>query len=457
MVDNKKHFQYLMIILIVAFFVRATYLDTPRDFWHDEAFQYLYSEKPVGFIIDSTDVHPPLFTLFTKALITVGIDTIFWLRFTMLLISLLFIAQFFFAVKEMFNKNVALYSTIFVSFVPTFIYYSTEFRNYMFVLLFTIIQIKYFNRMLKGDKKSSLYYVVFSMIMLYSHYLSGLIILSQFVYIFIFKTKIDKYKCYLISSMAALCLPLVVIIIRTIPKIQSFWFKNIDFTSLISTFTYIITQPSCRIIGFSFFFYGLLIYGLIKYRKKLKNIHIQLLFYLLLPISIMWFISQLIPFYHHRYFLFGGMSLFILVGWVVNELGRKNKDLVYFVFAMFTIMFFIGSNAVTSGFDDEILMSARALYNETGNATEDFITIHRSTFSQSPYKVYFHNKPAFLLTNLTKEQRFTAGGSVVEDYEVITELSIINDTNKTIFFVDSIPHQEDLIFSEGGLYVTKIK
>jgi hypothetical protein len=80
--------------------------------------------------------------------------------------------------------------------------------------------------------------------------------------------------------------------------------------------------------------------------------------------------------------------------------------------------------------------------------------VHVTTFSQTSFKYYFRDYPNVrnrLLTNLTKFERFTAGGSVVKDYELVTKESlpeqfIMVDVYRNISFIQ-------YIFNEGGLVI----
>lgn len=458
MKKTKINYGVICLILLLAFIVRINVLSTPRDFWHDEAFQYLYSEKPVSFILDSNDVHPPLFNLFTKLLLTMGFKSIFWLRYIMLCISLLAIWAFYLMLKENFDDKTAILSTVLFSLAPTYIYYSTEFRSYTFVIFFTILQILFFNRLLKDFSfKNKAYYICFSLIMVYSHYLAGLIILAQIVYVhFKDKTRNDYlYGIYL--PMIIFSTPLMIYLAKTLPKIQSFWFKDIGLVSLISTFNYIIIPPTDKIIGLSLLFYGILFFCLVYFRKKLNHRHFQFALYLFLPVVVMWVISQVFPFYHPRYFLFGGVGLFVLVGNGLSLLGKKVKDLDTFFICMFIVLCMFGTGWMVKGFNTELYESTEFLYNYTGNGTIDIVTAHSSTFSSSPYHVYFPNKKHYLITNLSEKILFTAGGGILDyENEVISNLSEIKE-NTTIFWIsDKILMNEKIIFDEGGLYVTKI-
>jgi len=461
MLNDKKNIKgLLIIILLFAFLVRVDLLVANKDFWHDEAFQYLYSKKPVKFILDSNDVHPPLFNLFTKFLLKIGFEDIFWLRYIILSISILFIFQFFLTIKEIFNDRIAIISTTMLSFSYTFAYYSIEFRSYMFVLLFTIIQIRYFNKLL-NDEPVLHWYILLSLIMIYSHYMAGLIILVQILYLILrYDDFNDDVKAELLTGFfltSIFSIPLIIYLLKTLPKIQSFWFKDIGIKSLISTFSYILSPPSVDLVyGFSIF-YLMIIGTMMFYDLHKDKKYQQFLMYLILPIIIMWVISQFYPFYHHRYFLFGGMSFFVLLAVGFEKLGKKLDNLDYFLTVVWIVFFISSFWHFSSNVDTDIRDSAFFLYNHTNNATDDFIVLHTSTFSQSPMKIYIPDHKHYLMTDLTRAELFSAGGSVVEDDEIIREILDLRYIDKDKYAVSDKIIFHNVIYSEGGLYVTTTK
>jgi len=453
---KKRNFALLIIILIFAFLIRWDTIMTPRDFWIDESFQYKMAQKDLNFILDSPDVHPPLFNIFGKVLYDLGFQDPLILRFIMLFLSLVLIAVFFLYLKEFFNIEVAFYGSLILSFCWTYIYYATEFRSYTLVLIFTVIQLKYFNRLLYNKPGKSIFMLVlFTLLMVYSHYMAGLIIITQAIFLNIYWEKINiKIQAeylhaffYIIMS----CIPLLIYLLRTIPQVGSFWFKDIDLNSLISTFGYILSPPVKNSILF-LFFYILVFYGAYIFLWKHNFKYNQYVLYLFFPPLIMWIISQFFPFYHHRYFLFGGLSFFILLGYTLDKIDLKKKDLGLFLASLWMIVLVFTYPGFKESFNTELIDSA---YNISGDVKDYDYFIHTSSFSYLPYEVMYPEKIHILLTNLTRRELFTAGGSVIDpiyiyhwDYDFLLE-------NKSLIGVSDRPLFENIIYSEGGLYVTK--
>jgi uncharacterized membrane protein len=460
--------KYILIVFGVAVYVRLILGAFIKDFWHDEAFQYLYSLKPWFFIIAGNDVHPPLYNLFTKLLVGWFGNDIFMLRWVgATVFSVMFILMLFFLIKDIFNERVAFWTALLVTVTPTYLLYSFEFRNYAFTLFFLMIQIYFFNKFLRFPGVGEfLGYVWFSVIILYSHYLTALVILTQIVYLAILWRcnwiEKDDLRYYVIAyiAIAILCLPLAAYSYLMAIQVQSFWFKNIGLTSLFSTFLYLVSPPLLIPVGTATFIYGIIGYGLWKWRKQLTLDHLQFGLYVLLPITVMFIISQGVAFYHHRYFLFGGVGLFVLAGWALTKIGERDvqADACFFGFYCLLVLMAWGHGFGDQFTDTPIANSVLFLENYTQNLNcdNDCIFLHTSQFSQTPYKVYLPQWRQYLITNFTKQQRFTAGGSVIEDWEVYPNISTVPKTNYTFWVSDHALMGEKIIYNEGGIYIQQI-
>lgn len=457
---KKINLFFLIAILFLSFIIRLDVLDNPRDFWIDESYQYAISQKSVSFILDSPDVHPPLFNLFTKLLLTLGIENYLALRFIMVILSVIFIYAFYSTVKELFGNGIAINSTILISFSLTFIYYSTEFRSYIFALIFVVLQIKYFNRVLNTEGKYSIFYcMLFSLLMIYTHYMTGLILITQILFLTMNWKKIKYFAksdlFQLLFFLFCFSVPLLIYMIRTLPKVQSFWFKDIGLVSLVSTFYYIITPP-IEIASVYLIFFLLLFLGLIAFRKKIDLKLKQFIYYLFFPVILMWVISQIFPFYHHRYFLFGGLSIFILLGWVFKQMDSITKDFGYIFIGIYLLMLLVSYPSFIDSFNTELYESS--VYTSVYMDLQDFeevVFIHQSTFSYLPYRYYFPNHEHYLITTLTKEQLFTAGGSPIDFNYLKNDTQGIFQDDKTYLAISNEKIYVELIYETGGLYVTK--
>lgn len=451
-------------ILICAGLLRSDDNVINRDFWHDEAFSYEYAQMPVSYILDSTDVHPLLFTFFAKLLIDgLGIHDIILLRTIILCLSLILMWSVFYTISNIFrNENVGLVTIAIMAISPTFIHYNTEFRSYTLAMIFVVWQVYLYHKIfLKNEdntKMANLFFVFLSVLMIATHYLTGLILLTQILY----STIKRKYQHYIeFVFIGVLSLPTIIYLIKTLPKIQSFWFKDIDFISLISTFNYIFAPPM-KLTGVwtLFILFGLVV-GIFSKHEFGKRGRLMLL-YTIIPIITMWLISQFIPFYHHRYFLFGGIFLFVAIAHGFNIVEKRYPQYHYVAYALCIFFLLVGLPHYHSTLNYELRDASEALKLDVRDNT--FAVIHETPFSQTPMKVYLPEGRHILVSNLTEEMLFTSGGAVIDNHyynetEALKYTTPYNNLYKVSdkFYPEHAKQIKNIIYSEGGLWVYRIR
>lgn len=421
-----------------------------KEFWHDEAFQLLFAKMPMSIILGSNDVHPPLYTILTKFMLLFT-ENIFVLRTVTLILSVMFGLYFYHTVKEWFGEDSAVIAYLFLSLSTTFAFYSVELRAYILVLLLTIIQVRHFSRMLQGKKYSESIYVLTSALMIYSHYTAGLIIATQLFYLLGTRKFKDFYMAFV--HLFALSIPLQVYFLSTLPKIKSFWFEQVNVWSYFSSFVYMVAKPDTEMYYvfaiFIFCYSGLALYYHLK--RKLPDNLLLSLSYLFIPITLMWVINRLglISMYHHRYFLFGGMFLFVVAAYGMSKIGKVVQDMLKVGFVLIGLAFLIN---YPSEISRPVYDSAQFI-DEPGRIN----IVHTSQWSQSPYKWLLPEHNHYLITEVPRDQRFTAGGTVIMDWEVVpmTDQGFMMPDKPYYLVTDQETIGGDIIYAKEGLIVKK--
>ncbi len=475
---NKKILNILdiIIIFIIGMILRIVTLFQNRDFWHDESFTYLFSNKSLLFIISSNDVHPPFFYILTKFWQLFSSNIIF-LRSISLLFYIGFFIMLYLLLKEQFDKITQRIILIFISLSPTFIFYSLEYRNYCLSCLLVVTQIYFFFEILSNhDKKYNYYlYTLFSILCLYCHYYTAFVLLVEVIYLlkhYSYKSNNKthfSYRLYFFIKpfffIGTLSIPLIVYFLTTLTKMQSMWFKEIDFGSFISTTTYQFIFPEMftpsTIYIFIIMFVSLISIFFYFRMLPLTKFYLSLFYF---PVILLWGISQFTPVYHHRFFLFYAFGLYIVIAKGISYLFNSRK-LIYvgiILFSLFLSVLFNGIMLYDSVQNKELYKSQLELKDYL-DETESYIFIHESTFSMSPMKVYFedyNNVKHYLINNLTRKQLFTAGGSVVNDNEIINSERLYifrkNNNNKIIYFTHNTNIKGEVInaiYNDGGLLI----
>jgi len=457
-----------LLLLVFSLLLRIFFLFVRQDMWHDASFTVLFSQKPLPYILSGNDTHPPLYYLVIKLFLFLSTNE-FFLRST----SILFWILFFIAVGklsgEMFGKKATLFVLVLISISPTLIFYSLELRNYMMGMFFVVMQYLFFNRMKNATtKKNLLLFILFSCLMVYTHYYTVLIFLVEaLLCVFYYKKNKELAINFLFSSVLVAIASsfLLFYLWMSLGKLQSFWFKKITLWSLISTLHYQFWLPETINISHFIFLPLVFIIALVSQRTKIKY---ELLMIFTIPVLFMWLVSHLIPIYHHRFFLFFSFALYMLFGGLFSEiLNTENKKKAVGLCLIFILFIALSLSSVIKMKDTlpkEIYKSQKKL-KQMIRTNDKVVFVHTSPFSQTPYKYYFmgyQNIKHLLRTDLTERERFTAGGSVISENEILTESRFISLTNyilvtdnKTFdIYKNKLGYNLDnIIFDDGGLVV----
>ncbi|MBI2651188.1 glycosyltransferase family 39 protein [Candidatus Woesearchaeota archaeon] len=105
--------------------------------------------------------------------------------------------------KYFFNAKTGLIAAFIISINHQNIYYAQEARNYAMLIFFTLLSIYFLMRSLNENKKIYwLGYIICAVVLIYTHYLSFLILMFQYLYIFLFgKTHKANFKNAIISAL----------------------------------------------------------------------------------------------------------------------------------------------------------------------------------------------------------------------------------------------------------------
>jgi len=454
-VKQSHFFQITLLVFFYAIFFRISKLFEPYDMWHDASFTVLFSQEPIKYILTGNDVHPPLYYLIMRLFLLIS-DNEVYIRLT----SVLFFSIFFWLLFNFLNKRFTQLTTIFtlmiLSFSTTMIFYSLEPRNYMLGMIFVLLQVDSFLKdIMNGKKILSGKFILYSTLMIYTHYFTVFILLSEFLYIIYMKKKelILKF-IHNLGYILLLSFYLIIYFLVSFYKVESMWFDKIDFVSLISTFSYMIHLPDLLNLSVIFLFIGTLPFLLHFLIRRERNKFYLII--LLTPIIFVFLISQFHPLYHHRFFLFYSFAFYIIIAKTITyyflNLKGYYQNVLFVIFIIAVVL--INSFTLTlydDSMDRELYEAQLELKEEIFFKNKEVIILHTSPFSQTPLKYYMrdYNVKNLLKTNLTKRQLFSAGGSVIKDYEIVNQVE-----GKHFVVTESSKYDSGrIIYTKGGLIV----
>lgn len=129
-----------------------------------------------------TDCHPPVFYWIEHFVLLFGQDENF-LRIIPAMFGVLTIPAIYLTIREIFNENIAFISSLLITFSPFHIYYSQEARMYTMWLLFFLISLYIFFKLIKTPSiKTALIFGVISGVTFWIHFYTGLFFFLLLIY-----------------------------------------------------------------------------------------------------------------------------------------------------------------------------------------------------------------------------------------------------------------------------------
>lgn len=187
-----------LIILSLIFGLGLRLVSINQSLWLDEAISVQtalnYSVPEILTQFAPKDVHPPLYYIILNLWLKIFPLSEFYIRLPSIIFGLLTAVFVYKIYKLAFeDKKGAFLSMLLLLLSPLHLYYSQEARNYSLASFLVAGSFYYFIKLLKkGGLKNTALYTVFSVLMLYSHYLCWFILFSQFVYFLFYKKYVDK-------------------------------------------------------------------------------------------------------------------------------------------------------------------------------------------------------------------------------------------------------------------------
>lgn len=231
----------ILLILLAAFILRIWGLTT-QSLWLDELHNMNEADPSLPWselfeALRCCDQHPPLYFIIERLAFTFFGHTEFVARSISVIAGTVSVWVMFLLGKEVYNKKLG-YITALLTCVNYYnIFYSQEARGYSFLFLFAAWSFLYFIRLIKSPvRKNAILYVVFTLLMMYSHYFGLFAAISQGVLalLFIFlegkgPSRIKLFKTFLFSGivLAIGYAPWIPFLLK-MSDIKSFWIGTIS-------------------------------------------------------------------------------------------------------------------------------------------------------------------------------------------------------------------------------------
>jgi uncharacterized membrane protein len=197
--------------------------------------------REMFFMLKCCDQHPPLHFIIERIFFSLFGHTEFVARIISVLAGTISIWAMYFLGKEMVSKRLGLIAAALTCVNFYNLSYSQEARPYILAFLFAALSFAWFIRLVKTPKrKNALYYSLFTLLLLYSHYYSLFVVVSQgcLAILFIFQERRDQRKLLFRNFLFAGIIILAgyapwISHLLAMTEIKSFWIQGIppDFIS----------------------------------------------------------------------------------------------------------------------------------------------------------------------------------------------------------------------------------
>ena len=329
---NKNFFYFFFIIIgILTIFYQINF----EDFWLDEM-QSFWIAKPELSWNETVQRHkydyhnPILFNLVLKYFLSIGGYNPEIARYLPLMFGSLFLIIIGPIAYQVKNDKSFLLTTLLACLSIYIIKYSQEVRPYSLLLLTSALNIYFFLNLLnkkRNNKKTIAFFIIFSVINYSTNPFSLIIFFSQIFFI-LYKYLLFKER-YIFFYISFLLICIFYLLFNYNYILFQISFNNYELSSdIMNVFDglYFPRFFGSKIMGY--FYLILLIFLVIKFRKKIFLENNNYLFFLTI-IFFSYFIPLLYgilntPVLHDRYIIFILIPIFVLISCLLNDLRNKN-------------------------------------------------------------------------------------------------------------------------------------
>ncbi len=209
----------LATIFIIAIYLFARFSGlTESCLWFDEIFSVHAATRPwneLVLFVAADLIHPPLFYVLLKLWISIGGDSVVWLRSLPVFISCLALIPFLLLLGELKVDRLArLVAILFFAVNGSLIKYSQEVRMYSLLMLLGLFSIWLTVRYAKNGK-GRLPLVLVNLILVYSHYFGWLVVCGGLIYLLIENRKLLRSMIYSVGVVFLGFLPWLILVITS--------------------------------------------------------------------------------------------------------------------------------------------------------------------------------------------------------------------------------------------------
>lgn len=446
---SKNQYLWIIAVILLNFILKISTVDN-SPLWYDEIISIKNAYQDFGHIKHTSewDNNPPFYYYCLSVVIKIFGDTEFIVRFLSVLFSSIAAGYLFLISNKYFNTVVAISVSLLFLASNIVFYYSHEARAYSLTLMLSLISTwLYFELKNKQGISTWILLGVVNFLIVYTHYIAGLVLFFQTILMLFYFDKIQK-KHYSYS----LIITIILVFIRFTKKqfLLIFNFNSSENTFWLqkSEFEYLKEVLSSFLFGDRIYIILLGIAALVLVLLLIKKIPSQ--FYItysfLLGVSsifLLYLLGKFTPIFLDRYLLFSIPFLYLTIA----SIGMYIKNSI-FSLSIFCLFFIYVFNKVNLMPNKNMDYRSTVNFIKKEKKNDDLIII--KTKDIMPIFGYYYEKD--FLKNKKSE---------LSENENIITCDSWNDVNKDVtkfervIVIDSYegynPHEKDFVAKLSNL------
>lgn len=403
----------IILSLLIGFGLRLIAIN--QSLWLDEAISVQVATK-FSFLeiinqFAPKDFNPPLYYLILHFWLKIFPATEFFIRLPSIIfgvLTALFIYKiYYFIFKE---KKEALFSLVLLLTSALHIYYSQEARAYSLAAFTVTASMYYFIKLLKKKDTSNIaFYMFYTVLMLYSHYLCWLAIFTQVIYLFFYQKNKLKNYFWLFISLFLIYIPWLPTLFNQLnigkkaALTNTVWRKIVGGLSLKSIsllpVKFIIGRTSFTNKSFYFILASILVlfftFLLWQTKRKKQNPLAKLIwFWLVIPLILGIFISFKIPIFSYFRFLFCLPALYLLIARGVFSFKKPQQFivLVLLINLFFSFRYLLNQNYYREDWKSALKVLHQRNINQTPVLILENVTAPFDYYDKGKSRLVFFNQ-----------------------------------------------------------------
>ncbi len=334
---NRRWF-LLLFILLLALALRLVNLGG-RSLWYDEAFAVLFSEKGLSAMLYGTltpvaggasDIHPLLYYSTLNVWMALFGETAFAVRLLSVVLGAATVGMMYVLAKELFSEKTALATAFITAVAPFHVQYSQETRMYALLGFLLVTATWCFIKGWRGNARWWLAFGLLAALAMYTQQLAAFY-LAALGLVPLVTRHWKQFRYTVLGAVIAVIvyLPWLVNLPGQFHKIQSYyWIDKPGLGVLLRTmFSFLVVNldipkssfaPALIVAAVLVIF---LVVQIIVYlhQRRAKPDRKPLFFVLwlaVIPVVLMWLVSQIQPVYLERSLLPSALMLYLALGWM---------------------------------------------------------------------------------------------------------------------------------------------